>query len=226
SFDVSRFDSLIVWVNGPDSLAGSELPRIMLEDAQGGLSAASWLSILDDVRVDPEGTGFTEFSESDVVLEVSYIDALPSTSRRPGYPGALSIVFADEPQDTSLAGIGAPAVPAHFIIETESGLRSDFRFRDLDGDGTLSGTNEYIDVLPPESYESSKVAATWRIRSTATSGITNPPGQGDVFRVEVEFDEFSLDADPDSWQRVSLPLDEIKGGDFDAAETVGVVFRH
>ncbi|HLU37684.1 MAG TPA: glucoamylase family protein, partial [Thermomicrobiales bacterium] len=53
-----------------------------------------------------------------------------------------------------------------------------------------------------------------------------PPGQGDVFRLEVEFDEFTLDGDPETWQRISLPLDDLKAGDFDRKTTVGVVFRH
>lgn len=229
SRDLSGFDSLIVYVNGPDSISGDELPRISLQDDGGGRTDPVWLSTLRNVEVDDESTGFTEESQTNAVLLVEYIDALPASERRPGYPEDLTITFADQAVDTSVAGIGAPVTPARFMVSTENRVRLPFRFRDLDGDQTLSRTDEYIDVLMPEKEGSTRLVSTWRFSLAPTQG-SEPlvvPGEGDVFQLRLSFDEFLLDGDPRSWQRLSIPFDEIvSGGDFTRSEFEAVVFEH
>ena len=84
--------------------------------------------------------------------------------RRPGFPDGLTITFADTFLDTSRAAIGAPAIPAKFKVETlNSGMQLDFRFRDTNGDRTLSAPGEYIEVLTLEAEGSTRLRPLWRI---------------------------------------------------------------
>ncbi|NNE34474.1 MAG: T9SS type A sorting domain-containing protein, partial [Rhodothermales bacterium] len=134
-------------------------------------------------------------------------NVLPPDERRPGYPENLTITFSDVPLDTSIAAIGAPSTPAHFKVETEDGrLRLEFSFRDLDGDRTLSSVGEFIDVRMPETEGAARTVLTWRIEVTSAPEPLSPPGNGDVYHLVLLWDEFALDSDPETWQRVALPL--------------------
>ena len=228
-YNVLGFDSVVVYLNGPAAIAGGELPRIRLQDDDGGTTRSLWISTPENVRVADEATGFTAESVTNAILLAEYIDALPADVRRPGYPEALTVTFADEPLDTSVAAIGLPAVPANFEITTVTGLRADFSFRDLDEDGTLSRTDEYIDIRLPDAEGSSRTVTAWRLALAPTQGPEplDPPGAGDVYHLAVAFDELALDGDPDSWQRVSIPMDELTAdGDFTFEHFDAVVFEH
>lgn len=228
--DLSGFDSLVVYLNGPGAISGAELPRIGLEDAAGARTDFVWLSTPENVRVDQERTGFTPESGTNARYSVSYVAALPAGLRRPGYPEDLVITFADAPRDTSVAGIGAPSVPAHFQIETEKGeVPLSFRFRDVNEDSTLSAEGEYIEVLLPESEGADRLRPAWRIEWDASQApdTTIAPGEGDVFRLAVAFDAFALDGDPQTWQRISIPIADFGAGEaFSPGSFVSVVFAH
>ena len=231
--DLSGFDSLVVHLNGPVELDGAELPRIGLEDAAGTRSTMAWLSSPQDVGVDDDSTGFTEESTTNAAVLFRYVNALPANERRPGYPEDLTITFADEPMDTSAAGIGLPSVAANFVIVTESGIQADFRFLDVDGDGTLSvtggDTEEYIEVRLPEGAESGGFVSTWRFTLAPSQGPGSfePPGEGDVYRLVLDFDEFTLDGDLETWQRLSLPMaDFVDAGAYDQSTFKSAVFTH
>ena len=228
--DLSRFDSLVVHLNGPEALAGAELPRVGLEGADGSRSALRSLSPPRNVEVDPASSGFSPESTTNVTLSARYVEAIPSELRRPGYPEDLVLAFADESRDTSVAGIGAPATAAHFTVETASGRRLAFRFRDPDTDGTFSAAGEYVEVLLPESEEApDHLLPTWRIEYGGTDDgqAPIPPGVGDVYRLSVRFDELALDDDPETWQRVSIPLIDLPAtGDFSLASFASVLFAN
>ncbi len=229
SVDLSGFDTLVVHLNGPAALDGPELPRVGLEDASGTRTSPVWLSSPQDVRIDADETGFTEESTTNAIVLARYSEALPADRRRPGYPENLSITFAAEPMDTSVAGIGAPSVPARFRIERENGMRVDFRFRDVDADGTLSASDEYVEVLLPEDEESARLLPAWRLTLAPTQSPEplEPPGEGDVYRLVLDFEEFTLDDDPETWQRLALPMADVtEGSAYDAASFKSVVFAH
>ena len=228
--DLAGFDSLVVYVNGPEALPGGEVPRVCLEDAQGERTTLVWMSTPRNVRVDAGGTGFTAESPTNAVLDARYANALPRDQRRPGYPEDLIVTFADVPLDTSLAAIGAPAIPAHFKIESEAtGRPLDFSFRDLNSDSTLSADGEFIEVRLPEAEGDTRLHPTWRIAFDGVrgAGSLTPPGDGDVYRLAVSFEAFALDSDPGTWQRLSLPLIDFEARENLAlAEVEAVCFTH
>ena len=137
-------------------------------------------------QFDAERSGFTSGSTTGR-LSARYAQSLPANLKRPGYPEDLILTFADEPLDTSLAAIGAPATPANFRIVTRTSQRQlNFRFRDVDANQTLNALGEYIEVLTPESATSSAQRPTWRIEiDTTGTGQTTipPPGAGDVYEM-------------------------------------------
>jgi hypothetical protein len=142
----------------------------------------------ETVEVDSTASGFTAESSTDAAFQARYTNALPINLRRPGFPEDLVVTFADVPIDTSRAAIGAPAVPSHFkIVTAESGRQLDFRFRDLDGDRTLSRQGEAITVLTPAEEGSSALRPAWEIvlDTSVVAEADNPPGEGDVYRLVV-----------------------------------------
>ncbi|ARA92837.1 hypothetical protein AWN76_006430 [Rhodothermaceae bacterium RA] len=136
------------------------------------------------VELDTLATGFVEGNPA-IAFTTRYASPLSINLRRPGFPEDLLITFADTPLDTSRAAIGTPAIPARFkIVTAGSGLQLDFRFRDVNGDGTLSAPEEFIDILTPEAEGSTRLRPTWRIQVDAAAGETpEAPGDGDVYRV-------------------------------------------
>lgn len=152
-----------------------------------GLLPVIWS--LGKVEVDSAATGFRAGSTVDVGLETTYQNSLPNNLRRPGYPADISIVFADVPVDTSLRRIGIPAVPAKFRIfahEPQGDRQMNFYFRDLDADNTLSGTEEYIDIVTYRADDPRIPWITWRVQLAADSGPpATPLGEGDVYDIFV-----------------------------------------
>ena len=144
---------------------------------------------LQSVEVDTVASSFGPSARTNAALDVRYVEALPVNLRRPGFPEDLVITFGDAPLDTSLATIGAPAIASHFRIDApESGMQLDFRFRDVDENGTLSEASEYIDVLTPESGGSRRQHALFRISldTMRVQGTLVPPGSGDVYRLALQ----------------------------------------
>lgn len=138
------------------------------------------------VEIDTLASGFGAANPTNVRLAARYAVSVPIGVRRPGYPENLQIVFGDVPLDTSLAAIGAPAVPARFRIVTETTRRQlDFRFRDVNGDQTLSAPGEFIEVLAPQARGSAVQRPLWRIDFDAarTGAPVVAPRSGDVYRL-------------------------------------------
>ena len=162
-----------------------------LEGRGSGPIGAGVLPILatpQTVLLDSINSGFVAGSTTDAVLKAGYSDALPINLRRPGFPENIIITFADEPIDTSLAAIGAPATPSRFRIDSEdSGRRFDFRFRDVDGDRTLGAYGEFIDIISPIAEGSSAQRPIWKIQidTSAVAQPASPPGQGDAYRLAI-----------------------------------------
>jgi hypothetical protein len=139
------------------------------------------LSTPATVAIDASATGLLSGSRTDVVLSARYAPSLPPNFRREGYPENIVVTFHDAVVDTSVAGIGVPARPARFRVTTESGLRLPFRFRDTNGDGTLSSQGEYIEVLTIDPGPPVRRLPTWRIEVTQDATIV--PGSGDTYRL-------------------------------------------
>ena len=161
-----------------------------LDGTGEGIAGAGLQPIVDTpeaVQVDSVASGFTDGSSTDLVLTARYAPALPNNLRRPGYPEDVRIEFADVPVDTSLAGIGVPAIPSHFrLVTAETGTQLDFRFRDLDGDRTLSAPGELIEAVTYDPDDPTRARATWRFEVPAEAGANNPPGAGDTYLLDVD----------------------------------------
>ena len=221
--DLSDADSLVVYLNGPIGIPDSELPRIGLEDASGFQTVSLALDPAGSIGFDAGRSGFFPGSDTDAGFSVEYLTSLPATLTRPGYPEDLTFTFADVPLDTSTASVGVPAVPANFRIDAASGLQLDFRFRDTDGDGTLSELDEYIVVLT-EDPASGSLRPTWRIE-LAGLGAASPPGEGDVYLLAVN--NGGVDGDAATWQRLAVALADFGPlGELDLAAVLGVRFTN
>ena len=157
-----------------------------LGGAGTGLAALGLLPVVRTpatVAIDSTRSGFVPGSATTARLVPRYAPALPANLRRPGYPEDLRIEFADVPVDTSLAAIGQPARPAKFrIVGSVSGRIYDFRYRDLDGDFTVSAPGEFIEVVTYAPAAPTSPRATWRfeVPTSAPAGAV-PPRQGDAF---------------------------------------------
>ena len=190
----------LTFVGDPDSVRASgytltdlETGEVVFEDGADfagegtgpvGLGLQPVVSTPPVPEVDPDASGFIEGSTTSVVLGATYQPALPANLRRPGYPEDVVIEFADVPISSSLPAIGQPATPSKFrAVGAESGYEYPFRFRDLDGDGTLSAVGEFVDLLTPAAAGAAPRAVTWRVTVDAAGAA--PPGAGDVFRLVV-----------------------------------------
>ncbi len=222
ALDLSDADSVIVRLNGPVGVPGVSLPRLALQDADGDRTLGLSLDFGTRVGFNANGSGFRDGSSTDLALAISYVESLPADLARPGYPESIRITFADDVESTSTAAIGFPPLPARFTVETEGGMALAFRFRDTDGDGTLSQDGEYIEVLTRDPA-SGGLRQTWRVEATNTP--STPPAAGDVYRLAV-FNS-GVDDEPATWQRRALALDDFGPlGDVDPARIVGVVVEN
>ena len=137
------------------------------------------------VKPDTLRTGFADGSATDARLAVLYQEVLPVNRLRPGFPDDIVIRFADANADTSIAMPFWPARPAKFTVAalTAAGeLPLNFRFRDIDGDGTLSHANDIVDVVTYLPGQPTAPQVTWRFQLAAGSPApTSPPAAGDEF---------------------------------------------
>jgi hypothetical protein len=133
-----------------------------------------------------------------VRLKVSYQPSADANLKRPGYPDSITITFDDVVRDTSLvSGVQFPAKPAKFrvVAHTADGDQQlDFRFRDVDNNGTLSlvdydpkalpDSTEVIDVFTYLPSAPTKPVPTWRVQIDTlgqASGPVVPPALGDTW---------------------------------------------
>jgi hypothetical protein len=141
-----------------------------------------------ETEIDTTNTGFEPGSPTDAVLQASYIGVLSRNWRRGGYPDDVSVIFSDTVQDTGQAIAPYLPRPAKFIVvaHTDTGdTRLDFRFRDSNGDGTLSavGPTERIEILTQAPVRADS-QLTWRVEIPGTVPA-RPPAAGDVFTLRL-----------------------------------------
>ena len=214
-------DSLVVYLNGPAGIPDSELPRIGLEDENGFQTVSLPLDPDGTIGFDAGRSGFLLGSDTDATFTVSYLPSLPASLTRTGYPEDLTFTFADVPLDTSTASVGVPSVPAHFRIDAASETQLDFRFRDTDGDGTLSGPDEYITVLTPDPASGS-LRPTWQVELIGAAP-QSPPNEGDAYLLAVN--NGGVDGNVATWQRLAVAISAFGPlGEFDLEAVRGVRF--
>ena len=145
------------------------------------------------VTVNAAGTKFQAGSPTNAKLTVAYTPSLPITLRRVGFPDDITIEFFDSIADTSVFVAPDSAKPAKFrvIAHTLNGDQQlDFRFRDRGArDGTLSRSDEFIDVVTYHASSGTLPRPTWRLQLTATTtdGATlRPPAAGDRFEIKLK----------------------------------------
>jgi len=139
------------------------------------------------VQVDTARTGFTPSSTTNVRLTVTYLTERSIDFRRPGFPNDFSVVFEDVVVDTSLDINPVDPHPIKYraYAHTPSGdLPLESRIRDQDGDGTLSRTDEFLDLV---NFVPGDTVLTWRLRIDPASagGTIDPPSAGDVFEASL-----------------------------------------
>ncbi len=150
------------------------------------------ISTPEKVSVDTATTGLAEGSGANVKIGVEYLEVLPINLKRPGFPDDITVTFYDEVVDTSLYIFPIQSRPAKFRavahgLDEDLGL--DFRFRDLDGDGTLSDPGEYIDLVTYTEEMPTVPWVTWRLQLDPDTPFVGdslvPPGAGDVLEVRL-----------------------------------------
>jgi hypothetical protein len=160
-----------------------------------GPTAAGLLPIVRTqatVQIDSARTGFASGSPTAHRLLVTYQPSLPINTRGIGFPNDITITFDDVVRDTSIA-LGNLRVPrpAKYTLVGHApagDLQLDFRFNDIDLDGTLSTTAEYFDAAAYDSIGGT-ARATWRFQIDPASVPTGSPVQplrlGDVFELRL-----------------------------------------
>jgi len=172
----------VVFTNG-DDLAGKAAGQV-------GAGLLPVVNTPAAVVIDPNRTGFTPASKTNVRFKTAYQKLQPINLRRVGYPNDLTITFADVPIDSSIDFGFNSAQPVKFKVTApgENGdLRLKFGFRDTDGDGTLSNVNEFIVIITDIPGVSVLQQETWRVQLDTTGqskrGPIVLPKQGDVYNL-------------------------------------------
>ena len=149
------------------------------------------VTTIPQVQIDTTSTGFEPGGPTNVQLLATYSPVQPIDRRRTGFPNDISVVFADAVVDTGLSGgLFEPARPAKFRVfaHADTGdIQLDFKFRDGNGDGTLSAALERIDILCPIPNVSVNAQVTWIVEfnAQATPSPVQPPRLGDVYRLRL-----------------------------------------
>ncbi len=162
-------------------------------DARGvgpvGSGLLPLVGTIPSVAVNTARSGFAAGSPTTTRLKTNYQYVLSANERRPGFPDDISIVFDDVVRDTGLAVNPFVLTPAKFrvIAHTATGDSVlDFRFRDRDGDGTLSRVDEIIDILTYSRNTPANPRVTWRVQlDTVGPGPIQPPKLGDTYDLRV-----------------------------------------
>ncbi len=162
-------------------------------DGAVGCGLLPLVTILPQVRVNTALSGYTAGSPTNTRLKVAYQPPQPINLRRAGFPDDISIVFDDVVRDTSIATFLNPARPAKFRVFAHSDtgdLQLDFRFRDLDLNGTLSTAAELIDVFCPIPNVRVDSLVTWRVQldtlGQGARGPIVPPRRNDQYDLHLD----------------------------------------
>jgi len=139
------------------------------------------------VTVDTTRSGFGS-SPTNARLLAEYQPVLPINLRRIGFPDDITVVFSNVVVDTGLAIFPLPARPAKFRVigHAAAGDRTmDFRFRDNDANGTLSRSDESIDIVTYLASAPGTPQITWRLQldpnRTSDGMPLRIPGLGDSY---------------------------------------------
>ena len=151
-----------------------------------------------NMEPDTINSGFLANSQSNLVLNARISATVTSPNEvRPNYPADYMIMFSNDIVDTSVAAIGIPSVFTKFKVIglSKSGqeFQADFRFRDDDGNQTISEKDEFIEILANTSTGERR--AVWRVTVDTINGpkYANSifPVGGDVYQllINVPFNE-------------------------------------
>jgi hypothetical protein len=154
-----------------------------------GLGLLPVVSTIASPQFNATNSGLQAGSKSNAVLQMSYSQVLSADMKREGYPESLVITFSDVPIDQTLAAIGIPANPVKFkVTGAKSKNAYKIRFRDTNGDQTLSANDEYIEVVTYDPATPSIAQPTWRIQLDAAKikGSLVVPTKGDVYTLAVD----------------------------------------
>ncbi len=157
------------------------------------------ISTPQEVYIDSATSGFSNGSSTNLRFASRYANSLPIGLRRPGYPDNIEIIFGDQVMDTSVAGIGMPSEPTKFKViakDPAGDIKLKFRFRDIDKSGTFSTSNDYVEILTAKKETPTRFLPTWHIEvdKNATVGTIQPPGNGDVYKLNIHVPYSSSDA--------------------------------
>ncbi|MDO9694288.1 MAG: hypothetical protein Q7W56_06120 [Candidatus Latescibacteria bacterium] len=157
---------------------------------QVGAGMMPLISSARAVSVDEAASGFSATGDTDAELAVLYQIVLPINRLRPGFPDDIVIRFSDVAEGNSIAMPFWPARPAKFTVAAlarDGEIPLDFRFRDIDGDGTLSHVNDIIDVVTYLPEQPTTPVVTWRFQLNAadTPAPASPPGAGDEYTLRL-----------------------------------------
>jgi len=169
-------------------ILGDDLSGMGTGPAGGGVLPV--ISTALTMQIDSSNTQLIKTSGTNAQLKVRYATSLPINFRRSGYPENIDIVFSDFVVDTSVAGIGTPAVPVKFMViaKTDNGdIKLKFRFRSSAALGVPARHNDYIEILTPSSDQS--LRSTWRLDLDTTGMLGAPvavPTTGDVYQLRLK----------------------------------------
>jgi hypothetical protein len=135
-----------------------------------------------------DSSGFTAGSTTTWRMHPVYQFSLSPNEKRVGYPDDIRIEFSNTIQDTSVAipnsTLDTPT-PAKFrvVAETPQGdVPLDFGFRDVDGDRTLSRSQDRLTIVTYSNSNPTFASSTW---SFVFDTLGTPPTAGDVYRIRL-----------------------------------------
>jgi hypothetical protein len=181
-FDVTDGRNDTIFVGGTDLLALGRGPT--------GKGILPLIFTAPELEPDTLNSGFLSNSQSNLVLRTRISrTSTPANAERSNYPADYLIMFDDEVVDTSVSGVGVPAIPTKFRIigmpKTGSEFPVDFRFFDTDDNQTISRNNEYIEILA--TTPSGGRSPVWRVTVDTVFGPKYEnsifPQEGDVFQI-------------------------------------------
>jgi hypothetical protein len=147
---------------------------------------------LPTIQVDTSTSKFAPGSTTNALLDVKYrSEAFPINYRRTGFPDNFTITFSNTILDTSQAQFPVDPMPVKFkiVAHTPAGDRKlPFVFFDTNDDSTLSFSSnaEEIQILTGPDTLLPFQRVTWSIRLRSPNAATRPPGQGDVYNVNIQ----------------------------------------
>ncbi len=144
-------------------------------------------------EIDSASTGFLPNSKSNLVYKTRFanIISFPINLEKPNYPADYTIIFSDQILDTSIARIGIPSIPAKFKIiatpKTGGQFQANFRFRDVDGNNTLSQKDEFIEILASSFSGLQNTVLTVQVDTINGPLYANSifPTSGDLYQLNI-----------------------------------------